>query len=123
MRRLAAVVLLLGAACSASTPGSGPPSVDLSEFAIDATGGLTVGHNTLTITNSGEFSHTLVVAAESGEVIGATDVIAPGSEVDFDIDLTAGTYELSCRIVIERDSGELLDHYEAGMVARVEVAS
>lgn len=123
MKRLSTAALLLSglAACTSAAPTTGPPVVDLHEFAVDASGSFVVGRNDLTVTNSGRFGHTIVIADESGMVISASEAIPPGDEYTFAIDLEAGVYEISCRIVVATDDGRLVDHYEEGMVTRVEV--
>ena len=72
-------------------------------------------------TNVGEFNHTLVVADSTGRVVAATDLIAPGTEVALAVDLPAGVYSVTCRIVTEDGDGNLVDHYELGMHRMVTV--
>jgi hypothetical protein len=120
MRRLLALALLIVAGCTAQT-GSADHYV-LSEWAIDGPGRLgAAGTVTLTIENLGEFRHTLVVTSESGEVVGATGVIASGDQASLELDLATGTYNFSCRIVAQDDEGNLSDHYQRGMYRTVVV--
>ncbi|MDX1450817.1 MAG: hypothetical protein R3246_17335, partial [Acidimicrobiia bacterium] len=37
------------------------------------------------------------------------------------VDLAQGTYVVSCRIVVQTPDGELVDHYELGMVSSISV--
>jgi hypothetical protein len=118
--RLLALTLLTVVACaSQSSPGDG---YVLSEWTIDGPVRLTAGTSSLTVENAGEFGHTLIVTTESGEVVGATGLIDAGTTANVELDLTAGTYTFSCRIVAEDDEGNLSDHYERGMFRTVLVA-
>ena len=124
MRRLRIAIVAIavaGGGCSAAAATDGPPAVDLDEFSVAASGAFAPGRNDLSLTNSGEFGHTVVVADATGRVIGATDVIPPGERQGFSLDLAAGTYEISCRIVVATEDGTLVDHYEEGMVTRIDV--
>ena len=94
---------------------------DLYEFGIDGSGTLTTEDHNLSITNSGEFSHTLVVTNEIGEVVAASDVIPSGGVADLSLDLEAGAYRFTCRIVVQAENGELIDHFEKGMNLTVQV--
>jgi len=115
MRRHAPVlVLLLVLGCS-SQAVAGADYV-LREGAIDGPNNLTVSNPaTIQVTNTGDYSHTLVVTDHSGQVIGATGLVESGDETSLEVDLEAGTYVFSCRIVAEDRDGNLVDHYEQGM--------
>lgn len=118
MRRLLALALLGVAGCSAQA-GSDDHYV-LREWAIEGPGRLGAADTvTLTIENLGEFRHTMLVTSESGEVVGATGVIDSGDRASLELDLAAGTYSFSCRIVTQDDEGNLSDHYRRGMYLTV----
>lgn len=121
MRRIGVLVLIAIAACSTQT-GSGD-GYELSEWEIEGPARLAQGPTTFHVQNSGDFPHTLVVTTPAGEVVGATGVISPGSNTALDLDLEAGTYSFSCRIVSETPDGSLSDHYERGMHQTVVVRS
>jgi hypothetical protein len=119
MRRLLALALLIVAGCTAQ---AGSDDYVLSEWAIEGPGRPgAAGTVTLNIENLGEFRHTLVVTSEGGEVVGATGVIASGDRASLELDLAAGTYNFSCRIVAQDDEGNLSDHYQRGMYRTVVV--
>ena len=115
-------LLLLGA-CRSATPAQGSPTVDLTEFSIMALGTFDAGPNEITVHNEVEFGHTLVIVDNDGTVIDVTGVIAPGESSVYSVDLKPGTYELSCRIVIQTGEGQLIDHYQEGMLTAVEVGA
>jgi hypothetical protein len=96
---------------------------DLYEFSIDGSSTLTTGAHNLTITNSGEFSHTFVITNDVGEVVAASDVIPSGGVTDLSADLEAGAYRFTCRIVAQTEDGELVDHFERGMNLTVQVTA
>ena len=122
MRRIGAIALLIVAGCSVETGGT--DHFTLSEWAIEGPSRMVVADAmALTVENQGEFRHTLVVTSETGEVVGATGVVDPGDMVSLAVDLGAGTYSFSCRIVTEDDKGNLSDHYERGMYRTVAVES
>lgn len=115
-----ALTLITVAGCAAQT-GSSDHYV-LSEWAIEGPGRLGAAQAvSLTIDNTGEFRHTLLVTSESGEVVGATGVIDSGDQAPLELDLVAGTYSFSCRIVTQDDEGNLSDHYQRGMYQTVVV--
>lgn len=112
-------VLLL--ACSAPIPANGPVDVELDEFYIEpAAAVITAGEVDFAVFNEGEFPHTLVVAGESGEVVFASDVLNPGERMNVKLDLAAGAYQLTCRIVVQLEDGQLIDHYQNGMGTAIE---
>lgn len=123
MRRFSALLLVALSACTGASASEGPPHVDLVEFSVTAEGRFETGDNVLSVSNSGEFGHTIVITDESGHVVAASDVIAPGEEQDFAVELGEGLFEISCRIVVETNGGEIVDHYEEGMVTQVRVGS
>ena len=120
MRKLLIASLLLAACGSAAA--TGPPSVDLTEGQLTATGLFVAGPNEIHIGNSGEFGHTLVISDADGAVIGATTVIGSGDTATLTVDLPAGAYEFTCRIVSQREDGSIVDHYQEGMVDTVEIS-
>ena len=119
-RRLAGVVvlgILVGSCASASEPAG----FELAEFSIDGPARLSPGQDSLTATNGGEFPHTLVITDAEGAVVAATDLIQPGETVAIPAILTEGIFQFTCRIVAQDGQGQIIDHYEAGMNAVVEV--
>lgn len=121
VRVLAAVALVLIAACS-SPVMAGAADYVLRESAVDGPSTLgPAGPTTLHATNTGDYSHTLVVTDSSGTVIGATGLVESGEQAALDVDLRAGIYVFSCRIVSEDGEGNLIDHYEQGMHRTVTV--
>jgi hypothetical protein len=98
--------------------------VEIGEFWISpADGVLQVGTVELLVENYGEFSHTLVVSDASGTVIGATDLIGPEAQSILTVDLLPGSYTFTCRIVKGLDDGTIVDHYQLGMTASIEVSA
>ena len=118
---VAALVLMTPACSSDATAGS--PVFDLSEFEVNGPGTLTPGETSVTVTNSGEFPHTLVIAEANGSVVAATEMIQPGETVTIEVDLESTTYQFSCRIVGEKPDGTIVDHFEEGMLQTVSVGS
>jgi len=118
---LAVLILALGA-CDGQ--GASSTEVELGEFwvapEIDL---LEAGTVELAVENYGEFPHTLVVSDSSGTVVAATDLVNPGAETELTISLQPGTYMFTCRIVNGLDDGSVIDHYQQGMVASVEVVA
>jgi hypothetical protein len=120
MRRVLALALVVMVGCSAETTAEN--HYELSEWAIDGPSRLSAADVvTLSIENTGEFRHTLLVTSESGEVVGATGVIDSGNRTTLELDLAAGIYSFSCRIVTQTDDGNLSDHYQRGMSRTVTV--
>jgi uncharacterized cupredoxin-like copper-binding protein len=118
--RLVVAALLLGA-CSTSAPAS-QTRVELGEFHVSpAAPVLHDGEVTFDVRNDGEFPHTFVVTAEDGSIVAALDPIPPGGQVALSLDLPSGAYQLSCRIVVQLPDGSVVDHYQAGMHARITV--
>lgn len=117
-RRLLAVLLLALCACAGSTASD---SFELSEFSVLGPDHLDAGENVIAVTNNGLYTHTLVVTDSSGQVVGATSVVQPGESVSLDVELDPGQYSFTCRIVAENPDGNLVDHYEAGMYALIQV--
>ena len=124
MKRALLALLLAGAAACGPAPAAERTSIDLGEFYVEAEASRwAAGDVGLTIANSGEFGHTLVITDEDEAVVASVGVIAPGEEVDVSIDVEPGTYQLTCRIVIEAgEEGQIVDHFEEGMVAEVTVS-
>jgi hypothetical protein len=118
VRRLAACVLLTVVACSA---GAAHESYVLEEWAVSGPERLAAGGGAITVENSGEWSHTLVVTTEGGHVVAASGLIEAGTSTTLDVSLEPGAYVFSCRIVAQDDEGGLSDHYERGMSRRVMV--
>ncbi|MEX1006182.1 MAG: hypothetical protein WD156_12570 [Acidimicrobiia bacterium] len=127
MRRVtAAAGVLFGFVLVACATASADPvtadHVALDEFSIATTGeSWRAGSINLSVDNVGERDHTLVVSRESGEVVAATEIVAPGDVLEFEVALGAGTYQLTCRIVVEGGNGAIFDHFEQGMHTTIEV--
>lgn len=96
---------------------------DLSEFSIGGPDLMSEGESSLIVRNHGEFPHTLVVSADDGTVIAASDLIQPGETAEVALFLEEGTYQFTCRIVSQTSDGEIVDHFEEGMVKTVSVQS
>lgn len=121
MRRMALVFAVALAACTPAATAE--TQVQLREFSIDAASRLTGGEQSLHVINQGEFGHTLVVSTEDGTVVTSTDVVPPGGETSLDLDLEPGRYVFTCRIVVQTPGGDIVDHYQRGMAAAVEVVA
>lgn len=120
MRRpfsIAVALLLTLAACSSA--GSIQDGYDLREFSIEGPAAASAGPSSLAISNSGVFPHTLVIADEAGTVVAATELIQPGETLELGVDLPPGEYQFTCRIVSQKPDGEIVDHFERGMVETV----
>jgi hypothetical protein len=119
----AGLVLVLAITAGCSTPVvTGDADYILTEGVIDGPNRLDIsGPTTLHATNIGEYSHTLVVTDDRGQVLAATGLIPSGTEATLEVDLSPGVYVFSCRIVAEDDEGVLIDHYEQGMHLTVDV--
>lgn len=122
--RLAGLALVVLALAACAGQGASSSDVSLGEFWVTpATRVLEAGTVELAVGNDGEFSHTLVVSDASGTVIAATDLIRPETETTLTLSLQPGTYMFTCRIVKALDDGTLVDHYQEGMAASVEVVA
>ena len=119
-RTIASVVACLALAGCAQEAGD--RGYDLVEFAVNGPDRLDTGSSSLSVSNSGEFPHTLVVTDSAGEVVAATSLVQPGETVELPVDLAPGRYSFTCRIVAQDGEGNLIDHFEAGMAATVEVS-
>ena len=114
----------MGLSACTSGEGSATAEVELAEFWVTPDHDvLSAGTVELTVENYGEFPHTLVVSDAAGVVLAATELISPDAETILSIDLAPGTYSLTCRIVKGLEDGTVLDHYQKGMVATVEVVA
>lgn len=121
MRRLVWLMLMLGVvACSASPVENS--QVDLAEFSVTVDEELLqTGLVDLSIENYGQYPHTLVISTIEGSVLAATDLILAGEQRELQIDLAPGEYMFTCRIVNSDGEGGVIDHYQNGMSATVEV--
>lgn len=79
--------------------------VEGTEMAFDAPATIEAGTYELRFKNVGQEHHEVAVRDASGEVLGRVSA-GPGAERSFEIDLSAGRYELGCF-----EPG----HYEGGM--------
>lgn len=117
-----AVTLIIVTSCTAAP--SEESHVDLGEFYVTVEGEpLEAGAVALTIENFGQYPHTLVISTSTGSVLAATDLIGAGEEVNLQIDLSAGAYVFTCRIVNADGDGGVIDHYQEGMSAAVAVVN
>lgn len=121
MRRVlifAFLALLLG---SCSGGASGSARYTLGEFFINGPAMLADTGDGITVENSGEYSHTLVVTRPDGQVVAASGLVGAGETITLDFDLEPGAYQFTCRIVGQDGEGRLIDHYERGMHTAVSV--
>lgn len=117
---LAGLAACLALAGCAGVAENGP--YELVEFSITGPDQLGPGSTSLTVSNVGEFPHTMVVTDSSGEVVAATSLVQPDQSVELAVDLRPGRYSFTCRIVAQDSEGQLIDHFESGMAATVEVS-
>lgn len=123
MRRIAALVLTTAALAGCETAPMESGVIVLDEFSIELSAPvLQSGSVVLMVENAGDFSHTLVVTRADGSAIAATETIAPASSVELPLELEPGRYQVSCRIVVQRPDGTIVDHYEQGMLASLTVS-
>lgn len=118
-------ILLIGLAMTLSScaPSAAGGSFDLAEFSISGPERLQPGPQSIEVTNSGEFPHTLVVTDGSGLVVASTSLVQSGDIATLDLDLESGAYQLTCRIVTQDDEGDIVDHFEEGMNLSVNVGA
>jgi plastocyanin len=115
MKRLLIVALLVSGSAACSSTSMVQHDITLDEFSIVARSStITGGATTIDVHNAGEFGHTVVIADRQGNVVRSTNIIGPGADEAVQIALAPGEYEITCRLVIETESG-LIDHYERGM--------
>lgn len=120
-RQLVAALALTVAGATACSATTIEGTFDLVEFAVNGPAELSAESQSVTVTNSGEFPHTLVVTDEEGAAVAATPLIQPGESAEMPLDLDSGLYSFTCRIVAQTSDGDLVDHYEEGMSATVTV--
>lgn len=111
-----AAIGMSGCAIDAATSG-----FDLTEFAVDGPGSLSAETKAVQVSNHGQFPHTLVVTDHQGQVVANTDLLQPGESVSLELDVDPGTYQFTCRIVTEIEGGAIIDHFQEGMSATVDV--
>lgn len=99
-------------------------SVQLREFSVQAIPQtFKAGDVRLVAANKGSEGHELVVRKkEKGgfKDLGEIEPFAPTLMREITLNLTPGTYELSCQIV-EKEENEIVDHYKKGMRTEIEV--
>lgn len=117
-RLLVTLLLVVVAGCSAAASDDG---FLLDEGSIVGPDVLQPGLNEMQISNVGEFNHTMLVTDPEGNVMAATDVLAPGTSTVLTVDLAEGSYQVSCRLVGQDSEGNIIDHYEQGMFKQLEV--
>lgn len=124
---IAALSVVAAIGLASCREGAMPVSTDrvqVDEFSIHtAAQAWTAGALELTIDNVGERAHTLIISRDDGQVVAASDIVDPEQVIEFDVDLGPGTYQLTCRIVVEGGDGQLFDHFEQGMHATIEVGA
>lgn len=119
---LALVIVVIGACGQDGVRSVDADRVELDEFSIQtAAESWQAGDVSLTIDNAGERAHTLVISREDGQVVATTDIVDPAETLEFDVELEHGTYQLTCRIVVESGDGQIFDHFEQGMHTTIEV--
>jgi len=112
---------LAGISTGCDSGGSADAAVELVEFTVSAPQRLSADTDRLDIANVGEFAHTLVITDANGEVAAASGLIPPGETTYLDLDLDAGEYTFTCRMIAQDGEGNIIDHFEAGMHAGVVV--
>lgn len=123
MRRIVATILLGLSVGACSDTAAADVGASLYEWGIDVTSTrLQAGIVTVSMENTGEFPHTLIVTAADGRVVAASALLQPGASAELPVAMEPGVYEFTCRIVVEGADG-LVDHYERGMVSVVTVGS
>ena len=121
---MAGLGLLVLALSACGGPGVSDTEVEVGEFWITPGDGvLQAGTVEIVVENFGEFPHTLVVSDASGIVVGATDLIGAEAETVLTVDLQPGSYIFTCRIVKGLDDGTVVDHYQQGMAASIDVTA
>ena len=118
MRRLMLSMFLV-AACAHGSPTD---AVVLDEFSI-ALPHIDLSTSELAVRNEGDFTHTLIISDELGEVVFATGAIEPGGAETVPVEFGPGAYQFSCRIVVETEDGGISDHFERGMAAELELGT
>lgn len=114
------MLLLAVAACQSAAASSA--TVGLDEFSVTPTASsFEAGDVELTMRNTGKFGHTLVVTDSDGNVVRAGEMLGPSEEATLRLDLKPGEYQFTCRIVGQDGAGNIIDHYEEGMLAEVTV--
>ena len=99
-------------------PAAGNLEVELQDGSLNPSArSVIAGEVNLEAENYGNFTHTLVVTTEGGEVIAASGLIPPGETQELELHLPPGNYQLSCRIVAQTEDGSLIDHFQMGMRA------
>jgi len=120
MKRVILLAVLV-ASCSSAAPSSSA-TFDLEEYRVyGTTTTFSAGPVAFDVDNEGEFSHTFVITAADGSVVTALDPIAAGESRSLTVDLAPGTYQVSCRIVVQLPDGTIVDHYQQGMHALIHV--
>lgn len=123
MRKILIVVAMFAVAACQDPVGSSA-DIELYEFDIDPSiSRFEAGQVDLDVRNTGEFGHTLVITDSTGQVISAGDVIGPGATSQVSVELAAGEYSFTCRIVAQDDEGNVIDHFEQGMTTDVVVVT
>lgn len=115
------VVALAVSGCTSTSEGLA--EYRLAEFSVVGPNNISSDLSSVTAVNDGDFPHTLVITDSEGNVVAATDLINPGDSVDLEVVLGEGQYQFTCRIVTETGDGEIIDHYESGMVESVRVSN
>ena len=121
-KALLLIVAFLGLSGCGPSVGTGLYQVSMSEFDINTSNeAVLAGTVDIAVSNDGSMPHTLVIADESGRVRAATDPIEAGNELLVTVDLPPGRYQLTCRIVFRGEDGILVDHFQQGMVASLDL--
>jgi hypothetical protein len=123
MRRIALLLLAAGVLTACATAPADSALIALDEYSIEISDStIAAGPVPIEIKNLGEFAHTLIVTRADGSAVTATETLAPGESTSLVLDLEPGGYQVSCRIVVQIPNGTIVDHYEEGMLAALEVA-
>lgn len=119
---LAVVLVMVGGCGQDGLRSATADRVELDEFSIQtAAESWQSGAVRLSVDNVGERAHTLVISGEGGQVVATTDVVGPDETLEFDVELPGGSYQLTCRIVVESGDGQIFDHFEQGMNTTINV--
>ena len=123
MRKLIILMAIL-AVSACQEPAATSADIEIYEFGIEPSiTSFEAGTVTLNVENTGEYGHTLVITDAGGNVLSAGGLVNSGEASRVSIDLAPGEYYFTCRIVAQDGEGNIIDHYEQGMLAEVVVGA
>jgi uncharacterized cupredoxin-like copper-binding protein len=91
-----------------SAATGGEVAVTLTEFTIDMPTELPAGPTTFTVTNDGEFPHSIEIEGEGVEAALEAN-LEPGDSGTLEVDLAPGTYEVYCPVGNHAEQGMTLE--------------